>query len=215
MAKSIGVTLSERILAGLVVDHHLQGPLCCYPQNQEEVDALVELPTDSLVRTIADEIVACAAGATDIAAIGVALPGLIRNGVVEEAPNLPQLKGARIGVLLTAELVSRGFNTSVNILNDADGMAAGLAARHGKLDHLIRVWTLGVGIGYGRYPFAPGVWEGGHTVVTLDEKEQYCGCGGRGHMEGIMGHRAMRLRFLDMEPDEVFAAAKAGDPRCL
>jgi predicted NBD/HSP70 family sugar kinase len=30
-----------------------------------------------------------------------------------------------------------------------------------------------------------------------------------------MGHRAMRLRFLDMEPEEVFAAAKSGeDPRC-
>jgi predicted NBD/HSP70 family sugar kinase len=29
-----------------------------------------------------------------------------------------------------------------------------------------------------------------------------------------MGHRAMRLRFLDMEPEEVFAADKAGDPRC-
>jgi len=30
-----------------------------------------------------------------------------------------------------------------------------------------------------------------------------------------MGHRAMRLRFLDMEPEEVFAAAKTGeDPRC-
>ena len=25
----------------------------------------------------------------------------------------------------------------------------------------------------------------------------------------------MRLRFLDMEPEEVFAAAKAGDARCL
>jgi predicted NBD/HSP70 family sugar kinase len=80
---------------------------------------------------------------------------------------------------------------------------------------MIRVWTLGVGIGYGRYPFAPGVWEGGHTVVSLDEKERYCGCGGRGHMEGIMGHRAMRLRFLDMEPEEVFEAAKSGDARCL
>jgi predicted NBD/HSP70 family sugar kinase len=34
-------------------------------------------------------------------------------------------------------------------------------------------------------------------------------------MEGIMGHRAMRLRFLDMEPEEVFAAAKTGDQRCL
>jgi glucokinase len=30
-----------------------------------------------------------------------------------------------------------------------------------------------------------------------------------------MGHRAMRLRFLDLEPDEVFAAAKKGDKRCL
>jgi predicted NBD/HSP70 family sugar kinase len=80
---------------------------------------------------------------------------------------------------------------------------------------MIRVWTLGVGIGFGRYPFAVGAWEGGHTTVTMDDKERYCGCGGRGHVEGIMGHRAMRLRFLDMEPEEVFAAAKAGDARCL
>jgi predicted NBD/HSP70 family sugar kinase len=29
-----------------------------------------------------------------------------------------------------------------------------------------------------------------------------------------MGHRAMRLRFLDLEPEEVFAAAKTGDARC-
>jgi glucokinase len=51
-------------------------------------------------------------------------------------------------------------------------------------------------------------------VVTLDPKERYCGCGGLGHLEGILGHRAMRLRFLDLEPDEVFAAAKKGDRRC-
>jgi predicted NBD/HSP70 family sugar kinase len=57
------------------------------------------------------------------------------------------------------------------------------------------------------------VAEGGHTVVTLDPKEQFCGCGGVGHVEGIMGNRAMRLRFLDMEPEEVFAAARHGDTR--
>src|SRR5262249_13653404 len=34
------------------------------------------------------------------------------------------------------------------------------------------------------------------------------------HLEGFMGYRAMRLRFLDMEPDEVFENAKAGDARC-
>jgi predicted NBD/HSP70 family sugar kinase len=59
-----------------------------------------------------------------------------------------------------------------------------------------------------------GVWEGGHITVTLDPKERFCGCGGVGHLEGIMGYRAMRLRFLDLEPEEVFANAKAGDQRC-
>jgi predicted NBD/HSP70 family sugar kinase len=59
------------------------------------------------------------------------------------------------------------------------------------------------------------VWEAGHSVVTLDPKERYCGCGGVGHLEGIMGHRAIRLRFLDLEPEEVFAKGAEGDDRCL
>lgn len=33
-------------------------------------------------------------------------------------------------------------------------------------------------------------------------------------MEGIMGYRAMRLRFLDLEPEEVFEQAQQGDARC-
>jgi predicted NBD/HSP70 family sugar kinase len=117
--------------------------------------------------------------------------------------------------MLSTQLRNNGIEAPVTLVNDADGFAAGIAALHGKLDTVIRVWTLGVGIGYGRYPLTAGVWEGGHTVVTLDEKENYCGCGGRGHLEGIMGHRAMRLRFLDMEPEEIFEAAKTGDSRCL
>jgi glucokinase len=215
MAKTIGVTVSERIAVGLVVDHKLVGPVQRFPEKIEDEDALVELHTDALVEAICKQVVQVANGAKDLAAVGVALPGLVKNGVVEEAPNLPQLKGARIVDLLMAQLRSHGLEVPATAVNDADGMAAGLASAHGKLDSMIRVWTLGVGIGYGRYPFAPGVWEGGHTVVSLDEKEGYCGCGGRGHMEGIMGHRAMRLRFLDMEPEEVFEAAKSGDARCL
>ena len=227
MAKAIGITLSEKILAGLVVDHRIAGPLECFPLDPVEPDedevipfgegrsALIEMHTESLVQTICEQTVKAAAGAKDLTAVGVALPGLIRNGVVEEAPNLPQLKGARMGELVAAQLREHGVDCPVTILNDADGVAAGLASMHGKLDSLIRVWTLGIGIGYGRYPFAEGVWEGGHTVISLDEKEGYCGCGGRGHMEGIMGHRAMRLRFLDMEPEEVFEAAGKADPRCL
>jgi predicted NBD/HSP70 family sugar kinase len=215
MAKIIGVTLSERVLAGLIVDHKLAAPLQCFPEDGEEDGALIEMPTDGLVKMLCEQIICAAEGATDIAAVGVALPGLIRNGVVEDSPNLPQLKGARIAELLTLKLAEHGLSVAVNVINDADGMAAGLAATRGKLDRLIRVWTLGIGIGYGRYPFIDGVWEGGHSVVSLDDKERFCGCGGRGHMEGIMGHRAMRLRFLDMEPEEVFEAAKSGDKRCL
>ena len=51
-------------------------------------------------------------------------------------------------------------------------------------------------------------------TVTLDPRETHCGCGGIGHLEGIMGHRAMRLRFLDLEPEEVFEQAVEGDSRC-
>ena len=210
MATTIGVILSERITAGLVIDHAVEFPLHSFPGDAEDESALVELHTEGLIKVICEQVILARGSHHDVSAVGIALPGLIRNGVVEEAPNLPQLKGARIAELLTLQLREQGLNAPVNVVNDADGMAAGLAATAGKLDSIIRVWTLGIGIGFGRYPFAPGVWEGGHTVVTLDEKETFCGCGGRGHIEGIMGHRAMRLRFLDMEPEEVFAEARKG-----
>ena len=214
MAKIVGVTLTERMLAGLVVDHKLIGPLHQFPVDDNQY-ALVEMPTDGLIRTICEQVILAANGASDVMAVGVALPGIIKNGVVEDSPNLPQMKGARIQEQLTTQLRNHGLHVSVDVINDADAVASGLAASIGKLNQTIRVWTMGVGIGYGRYPFTQCAGEGGHTVVTLDDKERYCGCGGRGHMEGIMGHRAMRLRFLDMEPEEVFEAAKAGDPKCV
>jgi len=178
MAKTIGVILSERISAGLVVDHRLEGAVRHFPEdNHDDGDALVEMHTDALAEAISKQVILTANGEKEIAAVGLSLPGLVKNGVVEESPNLPQLKGVRIQEMLANHLRVQGLDVPVTAMNDADGMAAGLASAHGKLDHMIRVWTLGVGIGYGRYPFAPGVWEGGHSVVTLDEKEQFCGCG--------------------------------------
>jgi len=144
----------------------------------------------------------------------VAVPGYVHQGVLLDSPNLPQLKGAPVADNLRSSLHRRGIDVAVKVFNDADAVAAGIAATRGQLDRQIRVWTVGNGIGFGRYPGTVGPWEGGHMVVTLDPKERYCGCGGLGHLEGILGHRAMRLRFLDMEPDEVFAAARHGDRRC-
>jgi glucokinase len=222
--KTIGVIMAERIYAGLIADHKLSGQLLSFPagpapQDAEDDDSLVELPTESIVIAMCSLIAAAARGNEDsLSGVGVALPGFIRGGVVEEAPNLPQLKGTHICDMLAEGLEQHGIKTTVTVINDADAMAAGLASQHGKLDQFIRVWTIGTGIGYGVYPFSDGVWEGGHSVVSLDEKETFCGCGGRGHLEGIMGHRAMRLRFLDMEPEEVFEAANRRenpDPRCV
>lgn len=215
MPRSIGVVVSEHIAWGIVEDLSISGPISTFPLEGSGADLLHAMPCEELVRRIADEIKALAEG-EPIEAAGVAFPGIVRGGIIEESPNLHQLKGAPMEQWIRAALAERNVECrKVGISNDADVVAAGIAAKHGKLDQLVRVWTLGNGIGFGRYPVSDGVWEGGHIVVTLDPNEKYCGCGGRGHLEGIMGHRAMRLRFMDMEPEEVFELAKgAEDPRC-
>ncbi|MEO7652474.1 MAG: ROK family protein, partial [Bryobacteraceae bacterium] len=185
------------------------GKIRTYPEAGNKTDFLQEVPAEHIAGCIRDAAVAAANGG-EIGAIGVGIAGIIRDGVIEESPNLKQIKGLHLKDAL-AELLP---DAKVLILNDADAMAAGIAATRGQLDKLLRVWALGRGIGYGRYPRLEGIWEGGHCVVTMDPKEQYCGCGGVGHVEGIMGLRAMRMRFLDLEPDEVFALAAEGDDRC-
>ncbi|HTV07069.1 MAG TPA: ROK family protein [Acidobacteriaceae bacterium] len=218
MAKAVGVVMTEKVVAGLIDDHKVVGELRHFPEKKEmdadENGALIDMPADSLWELICDYVAGLAPKGSGVQAVGVAMPGMIRNGVVEDSPNLPQLKGAKAAESIRNGLLARGLDYAVITLNDADAVAAGLAATRGQLDRLVRVWTIGNGIGFGRFPNTDEPWEGGHTVVTLDPKENYCGCGGRGHLEGIMGHRAMRLRFLDLEPHEVFEHARKGDKRC-
>lgn len=213
MTTAIGVVMTEHIVSGRLEDQKLTGALQRYPADSNELDALVAIPGGDLVEIIAGQIATLyAAGPVD--AIGVAVPGIVRHGIVEDSPNLPQIKGMRMANDLAATLATRKIEAPVHIANDADAIAAGVAATRGHLNKLTRVWTIGNGIGYGRWPYVEGVWEGGHVTVTLDPKERFCGCGGIGHLEGITGYRAMRMRFLDLEPEEVFAQAKQGDARC-
>ncbi len=211
MGKMIGVLAVEHIAVGLVENQKLVGSVRVYPEAETDDDYIQELAAEDIAQRIRQQIELVAQG-VEVEAIGIGVPGVIRDGIVEESPNLAQIKGFPLGPALAA-LLERPVE-QVRILNDADAFAAGLAATRGHLDKLIRVWTLGSGIGFGRYPSTDGIWEGGHSVVTLDPKENFCRCGGVGHLEGIMGNRAMRFRFLDMEPDEVFEAATAGDARC-
>ena len=215
MTTAIGVVMTDHIVAGRLEDLRLAGDLLRYPSETDELDALQAIPGSELVELLANQIATLAAAETvPVDAIGVAVPGIVRNGVVEDSPNLSQVKGMRLAEELTRALSARGITAPVHVANDADAIAAGVAATRGQLNKLTRVWTLGNGIGYGRWPYVDGIWEGGHVTVTLDPKERFCGCGGVGHLEGIMGYRAMRMRFLDLEPEEVFAHAREGDARC-
>ncbi|HEY7305917.1 MAG TPA: ROK family protein [Bryobacteraceae bacterium] len=214
MAHGIGIVITERIAVAAVSENAIVGPLRTNPEDSTISDSLLGVPAESIVQRIV-EMIGHLKLPQPPTHIGMGMPGIVRNGIIEDSPNLVQFKGVHMRELVAGAVLQKLGTVPVYIFNDADVMAAGVAAVRGHLDRLIRVWTLGTGIGYGRYPHGDGIWEAGHSVVTLDAKEQFCGCGGRGHLEGIMGHRAMRLRFMDLEPEEIFEQAAAGEVRCV
>ncbi len=215
MALGIGVLITERLSCAAVSDNTVVGELCVDPEDSSVKDSLQGVPAEQIVERIIEQVRRLKLPDTPVY-FGLGMPGIVRNGYVQDSPNLVQFKGLNMQASIAEAFRPLfGDRLHVAVFNDADVMAAGLAAKRGHLDRLIRVWTLGTGIGYGRYPFQDGVWEAGHSVVSLDPKEHYCGCGGTGHLEGIMGHRAMRLRFMDLEPEEVFEHAREGEARCV
>jgi glucokinase len=153
MTTAIGVVMTEHIVAGKLEDHKPVGKPQRFPESSDELDALISVPGGELVKMLAEQITnAVGDGSGPIDAIGVAVPGVVRHGVVEDAPNLVQLKGMRLAEELNRVLSGRGLTAPVYIANDADAIAAGVAATRGQLNRLTRVWTIGNGIGYGRWP---------------------------------------------------------------
>jgi len=211
MPIGIGAVVGGSIWVGAVEDGRL-GNVLMYPAPGQAPVNLKSMRGDEILAEIRRMVGELREG-VEIAAVGAALPGIVRNGVIEDSPNLGQLKGLPIAEQLSALLQADGIGAPVTAVNDADALAAGIAATHGTAELPVRVWYLADGIGFGHYPRGEGVWEAGHLVVSLDPKERFCGCGGVGHLEGVCGNRAMRLRFLDMEPEEVFAAARQGEAR--
>ena len=86
MPRSIGVVVSEHIAWGLV-EGSVVGEITSYPTEGGGADLLQAIPADELVGRIADEVKALAEG-EPLEALGLAFPGIVRNGVIEESPNL-------------------------------------------------------------------------------------------------------------------------------
>src|SRR5208283_2930388 len=139
MTTAIGVVMTEHIVTGRLEDHKITGKPLRYPADPEAQEALGSMAPSELVETIAgqiDEMMHALPGSASgpVNAIGVSVPGIVRSGVVEESPNLPQIKGMRLAADLAKSLAGRGIKAPVSAGNDADAIAAGVAATRGRLD---------------------------------------------------------------------------------
>src|ERR1051326_1597089 len=116
MAKIIGVLASERIVAGMVEDNHVTGKVHVYPEPGSDAEGLQGVPAVQIAELIRRQI-SLAAGRTQLDAVGIGFAGIIREGRVEESPNLQQVKGLRL-----QEILATAFER-VLVLNEADAMA--------------------------------------------------------------------------------------------
>jgi hypothetical protein len=134
----------EHIAVGLVEGDRVVGPLNIYPEKSQTLDPLQSMPAEGIVDCIRRQ-VENVAGGEKIEAIGIGFPGIIRDGVIEDSPNFHQAKGFALQAALSSALTGKAAGAKVRLFNDADVMAAGIAAAQGKLHELTRVWTLGNG----------------------------------------------------------------------
>ena len=125
MAKIVGVTASERIVAGLVEGNQVTGKLRVYPEPGSGGEGLYGVPADEIAELIRSQIDLVGRGAA-VEAVGIGFAGIIREGRIEESPNLQQIKGFHLQGFLG------GLFGRVLVLNDADAMAAGIAATRGR-----------------------------------------------------------------------------------
>lgn len=129
----------------------------------------------------------------EVAAVGIGTPGVVIDGTVGGASNVPDWYD-RFGL---ADLASDQLGVPVRLANDVTAAAVGehhSGAGRGT-DHLL-VIMVGTGVGAGLIlngqPYEGGVGgagEFGHTVV--ERGGAVCPCGRRGCVEAYSGRRAM------------------------
>ena len=202
-----------------------------------------ELGQDVGIKTMAEAIrrAVRAAGLTlaDIAAVGVATPGLmdIKLGLIFDPPNLKPWRNLEVPRAISAALGGK----PVAFQNDANAAALGeFWVGAGRDFSSMVLFTLGTGIG-GGIVLGGKVLEGehshggeiGHLRIELPDRGRLCGCGRRGCLEAYASATAVVLRTreaLDNAPtpsdlrrllhaddgqgmtaEAVFDAAAAGD----
>jgi glucokinase len=100
MAHGIGILITERITVAAVAEHAIVGPLRADPEDKSISDSLHGVPPDTIVQRIADQVQRLELKDAP-SHIGMGLPGIVRNGFVEDSPNLVQFKGINMQEMIT------------------------------------------------------------------------------------------------------------------
>src|SRR5512133_2457867 len=128
MGRTIGVLVTRYIWVGVVEGNELGAIRMYHEPGQEHVD-LKSLPWEEMLGRIRALIAEVRQG-QPVDSVGAGFPGIVRCGVIDESPNLGQLKGLPIREALAAALKADGLDVPVTVMNDADALAAGLAAKN-------------------------------------------------------------------------------------
>jgi len=234
--KYVGLDVGGTTMKAAVVDDH------------GKASPSVVLPTEptrgqehglaTMAKAIREAVAAAKLKLTDIAAIGVATPGLmdIDAGLILDPPNLKPWRNVPV-----RDYVAKEFGLPTAFQNDANAAAYGEYWVGGGQDASSFVmFTLGTGIG-GGIVVGDRIIAGkhshggelGHLRIAMPESGRLCGCGARGCLEAyasasalvlrtreeLAGSRsASRLRGIAVRKGEnltakdVFDAAGEGDP---
>ncbi|HEV3383900.1 MAG TPA: ROK family protein [Gemmata sp.] len=183
----VGLDVGGTTMKGGVVDasgRALSAPAVMDTQPERGQDAGLA----TMCETIRGAVSAASLKLDDIAAIGVATPGLmdIRAGLILDPPNLKPWKNVPV-----RDHIQKAFGKPTAFQNDANAAAYGeFWVGSGQHARSMVLFTLGTGVG-GGVIIDDVIIEGehshggelGHLRIDMPDRGRICGCGARGCLE--------------------------------
>ncbi|MEO2092213.1 MAG: ROK family protein [Gemmataceae bacterium] len=158
-----------------------------------------EVGLETMCETIRRAVAAAKLTMADVAAIGVATPGLmdIQAGLILDPPNLKPWKNVPV-----RDHIAKAFGKPTAFENDANAAAYGeFWVGAGQEATSLVMFTLGTGVG-GGIILGDTIVEGehshggelGHLRIDLPDRGRLCGCGARGCLEAYASASAVTAR---------------------
>jgi len=109
------VVITEHIVAGRLQDQRSPATPSAFPRMLASMMPWLHCPRASFASCWPTNRTLFKREPDPVDAIGIAVPGIVRHGVVEDSPNLTQLKGMRLAEEVTRALAARGITAPVHI----------------------------------------------------------------------------------------------------